>query len=266
MKRYCLLLLVFVVTGMSLFGQEKISIIPFQEAEGMAVGSPAETLAEVRHRAVNEAKLAALQQAGVSEQLAAYSDFFKSEQAGMYDEVFTSDILSSMNGAIRHVEVVSEEKRFTDDGALVVKVIVKGEVVRYNTEPDPAFVGQVEGLKMFYEDQSPLTLRIKASKDAYLRAFLISESEAFVLFPNAYESSFRFVGDKWVDLPSTYIDYLLETSRKMEMHRLIVVLLKEDIPYNGKVSYKNIMDWIFTLPPDMRYVQTHAFSVVQKAN
>lgn len=240
----------------------KVVEVPVQAVEGMAVGSPAESLEEVRNRAINEAKVEALKQVGVAEHLAAYANFFKSEEAGDYEEIFTSDIFTSMQGAVKSVEVVKEDKYFTDEGTLVVKVQIDGMVVRYNSSPDPAFQAELGGLKMFYENDTPLKFRLKSTKKAWVQAFLLSESEAFVLFPNEYEPVFQMNPEQWYDYPTTYIDYLLETDEGSEMHRLIVVLLKEKVPYQGPVNYKAILDWIFTLPPDIRCVETHAFSVV----
>lgn len=258
---FALVALLFIVYN-GLAQSSKVVEVPVQAVEGMAVGSPAESLEEVRNRAINEAKVEALKQVGVAEHLAAYADFFKSEEAGNYEEIFTSDILTSMQGAVKSVEVVKEDKYFTEEGTLVVKVQIDGTVVRYNSSPDPAFHAEVDGLKMFYENNTPLKFRVKTTKKAWMQTFLLSESEAFVLFPNEYEPFFQMNPEQWYDYPTTYIDYLLETDKGSEMHRLVVVLLKEKVPYQGPVNYKAILDWIFTLPPDIRCVETHAFSVV----
>ncbi|MGM0552137.1 MAG: hypothetical protein ACQESW_13755, partial [Bacteroidota bacterium] len=253
---------VFLAFSASLAQSGKVVEIPVQDVEGMAVGSPAESLEEVRARAVSEAKVQALKQVGVAEQLMVYSDFFKSEEAGNYEEIFTSDILTSMQGAVKNIEVVKEDKYFTEEGTLVVKVQIDGTVVRYNSTSDPAFSAEVDGLKMFYDDNTPLKFRVKPTKEAWLQAFLLSESEAFVLFPNDYEPLFQMQPEQWYNFPTTYIDYLLETNEGSEMHRLVLVLSKKKISYQGGVDYKSILDWIFTLPPDIRYVETHAFSIV----
>jgi len=258
---FVLVALMFVVYH-GLAQSSKVVEVPVRAVEGMAVGSPAESLEKVRNRAINEAKVEALKQVGVAEHLASYADFFKSEEAGHYEEIFTSDILTSMQGAVKNVEVVKEDKYFTEEGTLVVKIQIDGTVVRYNSSPDPAFGAEFEGLEIFYEDNTSLRFRVKPTKKAWMQVFLLSEREAFVLFPNDYEPSFQMQPEQWYDYPTTYIDYLLETDEGSEMHRLVMVLLKEKINYQGPVDYKSILDWIFTLPPDIRFVETHAFSVV----
>jgi len=40
--------------------------------------------------------------------------------------------------------------------------------------------------------------------------------------------------------------------------------MKEDIPYTNDVEYKKIIDWIFSIPPDMRIIKSFGFSVVNE--
>lgn len=38
----------------------------------------------------------------------------------------------------------------------------------------------------------------------------------------------------------------------------------KEIPYTGEIEYKQIIDWIFSIPPDMRIIKSFSFSVVQE--
>jgi hypothetical protein len=95
-----------------------------------------------------------------------------------------------------------------------------------------------------------------------LRAFIITENnEAFQLFPNEYEGDKLLKEKQEYQFPMAAIEYELESQSKEEGHRLILISLKSDIPYNTVVSYKALMDWVFQIPPDQRRITTFAFKV-----
>ena len=49
-----------------------------------------------------------------------------------------------------------------------------------------------------------------------------------------------------------------------ELNRLVVVLLKEDLYYTGKVNYKDITDWIMSIPPDERHLESFSFEIYRE--
>ncbi len=259
-----LAILSIVLSFQPLSAKKKVKEVKIEGVKGMAIGSTTESMEDVTARAINEAKTEALKRAGVAENIASYSDYFKSEEAGNYEELFTSDILSDIQGSVKDVEVIDVQRGFTQEGNLKIEVTINCTVMKYETEKDIAFDAWIEGFKMFYPTGTPLTFTVKVSKNAWIKMFLISESEAYQLFPNDYESSFVMQANQIYDFPTTHIDYILETDKKSEIHRAIIVLLKEDIPYTQSVEYKEIVDWIFTIPPDMRIIKTFGFSVVDE--
>jgi hypothetical protein len=46
-----------------------------------------------------------------------------------------------------------------------------------------------------------------------------------------------------------------------EINRIVFVLLKDDIFYTGKINYKDITDWIMTIPPNKRFIKSFSFEV-----
>ncbi|MEA3448338.1 MAG: hypothetical protein U9Q98_07815 [Bacteroidota bacterium] len=58
--------------------------------------------------------------------------------------------------------------------------------------------------------------------------------------------------------------YRLETEKEQEIYRLILIVIKEDFPYMGKVTYKDISEWIFRLPPDKRQVKYFSLTVTNE--
>jgi hypothetical protein len=97
-------------------------------------------------------------------------------------------------------------------------------------------------------------------QNGYLRAFVFTGDGAFQVFPNEYEASFELVAGEIAVFPED-AELILETEEELEMHRLLLVFLKQDIPYLQDVDHKEIFDWLFSIPPDQRALRTFSFSV-----
>jgi hypothetical protein len=247
----------------SVYAQRKAKKTALENIHAMVIGSESETLAAIRQRAVNEAKIKALKEAGISESVNAYTDYFQSETKAEYEELFASDIFTNINGAVKDVEVIREKKSFTNNGFPKVDVWINCTVLKYKSERDLTFEFEVDGIKTYYTHADLLTYRIKPYKAGFLRSFVFTGNEAYQIFPNDYEGSFRLTADKIHKFPQK-VDLTLETEKEKELHRAIFVFLKEDIPYTGAVSYKEILDWIFSIPPDQRNIKTRSFAVIRE--
>ncbi len=258
--RYILLLLVLVSTH--LYAGEEGKKIKLKNIKAYAVGAENQSPAEVKQMALNEAKLQALQKAGVTEQITAYSDFLTKENNNQIEEIFNSNVLNDLQGVVQDVELLSEEKKINDRGLLEIHIVANITVLKFKSGMDPSFDVWVDGVKPSYNNGDKLTFDYKPNKKAYLRAFIITESnEAFQLYPNDYEGNFEMNEKETYTFPRASLDYELTAELKKEAHRLILVSLKSDIPYNREVSYKALMDWVFQIPPDQRRITTFTFDV-----
>lgn len=153
-----LLFLSFVVSPGYLKAQDtEIEKVPLNNVEGQSVGSESESISVIRERAINEAKVEALNRAGVSENIKVFSDFYESQTDGNYEELFTSDIFSDMQGAVRDVDVVTENKQFKDNGLPRVTVVINCTVLKYKTDRDRSFEFEVDGIRSVYENGDLLT-------------------------------------------------------------------------------------------------------------
>lgn len=248
----------------NVIAQKKVKEIKIKEVEGVAIGGDMESIDQVTQRAINEAKVEALKQAGVAENIASFSDFFQTEDSEKYEELFTSDILSDIRGAVKDIEILDTKKSFDQTDRLKVEVKINCTVVKYLTEKDISFDIWIDGVGMFYPNETNLMFKVEPSKDAFVKIFIFSESEAFQLFPSEHEASYLLNANTQYHFPSEMMDYTLYTNKKSEIHRMVMVFMKEDIPYTGDVEYKKIIDWIFSIPPDIRVIKSFGFSVVNE--
>jgi hypothetical protein len=259
-----ILSILFFFLNNSLNAQEKINEIVLTKVVGVAIGNNNESIDEIIQRAVSEAKIEALKQAGVEENISSFTDYFKTENNDTYEELFTSDVLSDIRGAVKAVEILETKKTFDEFGKLNIEVSINCTVVKYNTNKDLSFDVWIEGIGKYYQNESKLIFKVKSSKEAYVNIFIFNDEEAYKLFPNELENFFLLEKNKQYIFPTYKADYILETNKKSIVHRVILVFTKDEIPYAGKIEYKQIIDWIFSIPPDIRVIKSFGFNVVNE--
>lgn len=253
--------LIFICTIAS--AQNKTKEIPVNGVSGSAIGTKNMTVEQVEQLAINKAKEEALRKAGIEEQINSFTDYFMAESQNKMEELYTSEILSNIRGSVKDVEVITRNSNI-ENGLVNASVTINCTVIKYNTERDKMFTAELEGMKIYYNNGDFLTFDLTPSQDAFLRVFMFTANEAFVLFPNDYEKSFELKANTKYHFPIS-VDYELNSGgTKKESNRMIVVLLKKDYPYHGEITYPDITRWIFEIAPDERLIQSKTFDVVMQ--
>ena len=162
---------------------------------------------------------------------------------------------------MKDVEILGSNKSFTSDNMLRVEVVINCTVIKYLSEADLSFDFEITGIRPNYNTDDLLTFQFTPYKEGYLRAFIFTKSESYQLYPNEYETSRLFQDKMEYAFPLEEINYRLETTKRSEIHRIVFVFIKEDIPFLNKVEYEEIFNWIFSLPPDIRKVKSFSFTV-----
>lgn len=248
--------------------QRKTSEHKIKEIAGTAVGGGTQTPEQVKQKAINAAKVEALKKAGVAENISSYTDYFRSETEDKMEELFTSDILSNINGTVKDVVVLESKPSFTPEGQIKCDVKISCTVVKYKTTKDMGFTANFDGIKNIYREGEGLEFSVKPHKNCYIRAFWFT-SESFILLPNQVEKSqllsaqtnYEFPNKKLIESYEVTIE---NANANRETNRLVIVLLKEDLYYTGEIKYKPITDWIMSIPPDERLIESFAFDVYRE--
>lgn len=260
--------LIILFLGIVVSAQKKVTEHKIPEARGMGIGGETMTPGQVEQKAVNDAKVKALKQAGIEENISSYSDFFRAETDDRMEELFTSDILSQINGTVKDVEVLDRKKVFTQEGQTKIEVTIKCTVVAYNTKNDMTFDAWIEGIKPIYKTGDGLSFTVKPTQNCYVRAFMFTD-QSYVLLPNDYEESNQLLAKTAYHFPNpslveSYEMVIEDKGLDRELNRLVIVLLKEDIYYTGPVKYKEITDWIMSIPPDERHIESFSFEIYRE--
>ena len=244
-------------------------IIVIKESKGTAFISGDISPNQAKKKALNEAKINALKAAGIGENIKSFELLYSSQAGKDYQQFFSSNIQSEMQGNILSYEVIKEETVQKSELELYAEVTISASVIKYETKPDVKFDVNIEGIKAVYNNEEVLKFNIKTSQLSFLTIFNITDTEASVFFPNSYEKNNELLPLIIHDFPFESIDYILYTDLKdKETNRLLFVFTKTSIPFikmdKEQVTNEDaIFNWIYSIMPDQRNVQYYSV-IVQK--
>ena len=224
---------------------------------------------QARKIALNEAKVEALRKAGIGESVRAQNLLFTSESNGDYQDFFSSSSQIEIRGVVKDYLIVSQRMYCKDSSTVVFEVVIDATVVKYSKDSDPGFTSDIQGVKGVYEANSSLEFTLKVTKDCYLTIFNITDSEAYMLYPNFYEKGFKLSGLKTYDFPIGKLDYTLSNETdKIETNRLIYVFTKKPISFikmdtEQVTSVENMFSWIYSISPDQRTLSYQSYSITK---
>lgn len=260
------LIFLFFLFSLPLTAQKIVNVIG---VKGMAFISGDISPNQAKEIALKEAKINALKAAGIGENIKSYQLLFTSQEKNDYSQFFNSDIQSEIQGAVESFYIVNEATVKKSDFELYVEITIDAAVIKYETKPDITFDTNIEDLKAVYNNHDNLSFSIITSQNCYLTIFNLSDTEATLMFPNAYEKQNSLLAKQSYKFPLGNVDYELETNLKdKESNRLIFVFTKTEIPFikmdkNQVTSSDAIFSWIFSITPDQRKVEYHSLFIVK---
>lgn len=239
-------------------------IIEVKNIVGEAIISGNMSPNDAKIEAINNAKLKALQKAGIEENISSYQTLYSNQKNNDFSQFFSNDIQSEMRGAVKKYDIVKEQIIQKNINELVSEVTINAEIIKYNTLPDYSFKAKVEGVKSAYNKNDNLKFEITVTHDSYLQIFNINDSETSLFYPNIYEKQILIKANTVLKFPISNIAYQLDTEKKIEINRLIFVFTKSNIPYinmdkNQSTNQEDIFSWIYSLPPEIRTTEYKSF-------
>jgi len=220
------------------------------------------TIPQAREKAISEAKLEALRQAGVPEFISESNLSYKSEGAGGMKDLFESMASVDIFGEISDFEIIDHQIDKNNVGNLVYTVLLDVTVVVHKEGRDQGFGCDVKGVKSTYSSPDKLSFEIKPWKDCYLTIFIISDNESTQLYPNKFEPSKMLSKEKSILFPTKGFQYEVSTEKGTEINNLVLLLTKQDIPFQEKETPENILRFISSISPSQKMLKT--FSLVIK--
>ncbi len=267
----CVLILNVALLATSVLNAQAQLVIPVEGARGASYITGDISVNQAFHQALNEAKVNAMNLAGISEHISSYAALLTSQVNNDFSEFFSGETMTEIQGAVRSHTVVKQEKSVdSETGIIKLNVEINAEVIRYETKPDPTFDAMVTGVKPVYSHGETLTFTVESSQNAFLHIFNITDTESFLLFPNSIEKDNQIFARQPRLFPSDKLEYYLEIGKKNpETNRLVFVFTKQPLAYlrieqqeyDQVVDNDHIFTWIYSIPPDQRLLIPVSFVI-----
>ena len=220
---------------------------------------------QAKKTAIIEAKNQALLLAGVSERVMVYSSLetFSTNDTTVEYYSSLSNIVSK--GQVVSWEILSEKKYVNKLNNFVFEVIIKADVIKYESKPDPNFSASLSGLKPVYYEGEVLEFNSVLSQKGYVYIYLLNDEEVSQLYPNSYEKeqvfdillSHKFPTDDNIEYELTL------DNKNLEKNTLVFVMTKEKstpIIYSSQDLYS----WLYSIEPDQVFYNYYALNILRK--
>ena len=220
--------------------------------------------------AIADAHVEALRLAGVKESVSSFSSNFVYEDEQSFDEVFNSEIFTTINGGVTDWEFIEEPNKGYDKirESFYLTFKMKVEVKKYKSKKDPSFKMKVNHLQYSYNNGEYIDFDVDFYEDAYLNVFYLSKDECLMLYPiEGREFANKRKHEDGSNFKVGYIES--STEQLQEYGKLFIVITKDDFPF---VKLKNdnddmlivtnvsdIYNWLFSIEPSQRDEFDHSF-------
>lgn len=216
--------------------------------------------------------------------------------AGVPENVFSVSLLSMGNGNDQFQEIASELGRISIDGIVIVKEVeyttikdertqmfkmiasIKADVIVELPESDPEFQLDIKGIKnSSYKENEELTFQLKSYKDCYIRVFwftssLVGKGEMIFPYQDFYhdqlftanqEYTFPLTDPLFVKTQTMVYTIYKDKADLIENNIILVVALKNKIPYVGEVTYENVIRWLSKIDPSKKVDLWYPITIVK---
>lgn len=231
-----------------------------------------QTYNDVLEIAIADAKEEALRLAGIKESISSFSSMFVYEDEKSFDEVFNSEIFTSIEGAVTAWEFIEEPAKGYDNisGSSFLTFKMQATVKKYNSKKDPAFKMSVNNLKNTYRSGEYIDFDIDFYEDAFLNVFYFSKDTCLMLYP-IKGVSFA-TKKKHAEASNFKLDYINSSTKQLQEYgKLFIVITKDDFPFvklkknkQDKLIMTTVSDvynWLFSIEPSQRDEFDHSFII-----
>lgn len=287
-KHLGLFILLFMAVG-HCYSQETTKVT----ATGEYCGSSGESYRKIKNTAIENAEKNALRNSGIPVRVSSSKLLYSSEssvQSGdknqsQFNQLFTKIASSEIQGKLLVDTVLETDKHIDKFDHTCCKATIEATVYEYDTERDPSFTFQVDGLKKRESNNIPnqyfsgeyLSFEFIPNQDGYLKIFNITADTALILYPytnqqypNLSDKKHRlFKQDRSYPFPLN--DALkpgytinIEDDEPREINHLVFVFTKKDIPFSREVTQKKVFRWIYKIPPAQREIKYFPVLIMKK--
>ncbi|HIZ85052.1 MAG TPA: DUF4384 domain-containing protein [Candidatus Coprenecus stercoravium] len=220
---------------------------------------------EAGRRALEDAKVNAMREAGASERLWSVTGLLTEDDGSEFSQVLSQMINTEVNGYV-HILRDTVTHTIIDDRMYAIATI-DAEVRLTDTRIDPTFVLDVKGIESVYKEGSVMSFTARVyGHDAYMRIFWFDDKGGSLIYPSEWEQDRLIHKDSDCLFPTNpMIEYVMERTshdKDFETINLIAVATKRDIPFiSDKITFETVLEWLYAIPADERAAHRSAILI-----
>ena len=216
-------------------------IFQISKIEGCQVLYPNLTIEEAQSRAIVQAKINALQEAGIGEQISS-NQFYEVERGlRVNKDKFYESTSSDIKGEVVKFDLLGYSKTVGSTGEILICAQAKIDVLKHDNQRNNIGNIELSGINDKYKKGDALELKLKSNTDLYYWVFLIDSDDKYqLLYPISKLESNRISNNQEVILPNIN-DYKwnVDTAKLEEINSILIVYCIE----NKIMGEKNISDF-----------------------
>ena len=221
------------------------------------------SLVEAKEKAREDAKRKALIQA-FGQQISIINQI-ETSSAG---ESFNSMSVLQNDGEIEEFTIL--EEGFDTHPVRKTEMIfycIANVLIREGVAPDPSYTATIGGIHSSYICDEYCVFTVTPTQDSFLKVFIYENSDVgYYLYPGGNHHGLFLEADKTVELPkNTDLDIQLYTNKSKETNTIVLLLTKEEYPFNiNNPSRQDIDKFIALIPNDQKYVSYHIIDIIKR--
>jgi hypothetical protein len=219
------------------------NIKTFNNVEGCHILQKNESIEYAEKIAFSQAKLEALNQAGVEEQISSTQLLTKSNNAFRNKENFYESIQSNLEGEITRFDHLSTKQSVDENGNILICVTANVDVLKYGSIDRNPITFEAIDLSKRYKDGDDLNFRIRSGGGIYFYVFYVDDKNRYqLIYPSELQPN-NNITTNLHQLPHSSTErWVLNTSKDEEKNNIILVAADKAI-IDGLSSIRNFNTW-----------------------
>ena len=219
------------------------NIKTFNNVEGCHILQKNESIEYAEKVAFSQAKLEALNQAGVGEQISSTQLLTKSNNAFRNEENFYESIQSNLAGEITRFDHLSTEQSVDENGNILICVKANVDVLKYGSiDRNPISFEAFDLLKR-YKNGDELNFRIRSNGGIYFYVFYVDDQNRYqLIYPSDLQPNNNITTNLHQLPHSSTEKWVLNTSKDEEKNNIILVAVDKSI-IDGLSSISDFNTW-----------------------
>lgn len=205
---------------------------------------PTLSVEQAREKAIQEVKVKALQESGISELITNDQYLAVSISDNNNNEKYYESTFSEIRGEISSFTLNNFTQTIGEGGEILICADANVSIIKYDDYERNGPKVEVSGIRNRYKSLELLDFTVRANKDGYIWIFLVDNNENYtLLFPENPKQMNVIFKDKSISLPNEEVYWQLNTNEIIEeKNSILIVVSDENIPISS-ATITNFNNW-----------------------